>query len=237
MRRITMGLFKRLHRITVGRIEAFLSRVEDPELVFPVLIREMEEQLEAATEAEAKATVTLKGCEREVNKHAETVSRYGNGALLAMKKGDEETARQSVKAQIDAEKASELSERNLEIARQSLDRAQLSRQRIQQQLEELRAKKQEILTRARIAKVQKKIQATVSGSTGSTDSILDAVARLEAQVEETEAELEIQASLTGEGTAGPSLEKTLEALDQEAQIEKRLAELREKAATGDDLAS
>jgi phage shock protein A len=232
-----MGLFKRLHRITVGRIEAFLSRVEDPELVFPVLVKEMQEQLEAATEAEAKATVTLKGCEREVKRHAETVSRYGNGALLAIKQSDEETARQSVKAQIEAEKAAELSERNLEIARQSLDRAQMNRQRIQQQLEELRSKKNEILTRARVAKVQKKIQATVNGSTGSTDSILDAVARLEAQVEETEAELEIQASLTGEGTAGPSLERKLNELDQEAAIEKRLAELREKAARGDDPAS
>ena len=232
-----MGLFKRLHRITVGRIEAFLSRVEDPELVFPVLLKEMQEQLEAATEAEAKATVTLKSCEREVKRHGETVSRYGNGALLAIKQGDEGTARQSVQAQIEAEKAADLSERNLEVARQSLDRAKMNRQRIQQQLEELRTKKNEILTRARVAKVQKKIQATVNGSVGSTDSILDAVARLEAQVEETEAELEIQASLTGEGTAGPSLERKLDELDQEAAIEKRLAELREKAAQSDDRAS
>jgi len=229
-----MGLFKRLHRITVGRIEAFLSRVEDPELVFPVLIKEMQEQLEAATEAEAKATVTLKSCEREVKRHDETVSRYGNGALQAIKKGDEATARESVKVQIEAEKAAELAHKNLEIARQSLDRANLNRQRIQQQLEELRAKKNEILTRARVAKVQKKIQATVGGSAGSTDSILDAVARLEAQVEETEAELEIQASLTGEGTAGPSLERKLEELDQEAAIEKRLAALRERVAKGED---
>ncbi len=224
-----MGLFKRLHRITVGRIETFLSRIEDPELVFPVLIKEMEEQLQAATEAEAKAKATLAGCEREIGRHEETIDKYGRGALLAVKKGDEETARQSVKAQIDAEKASELSKRNLEIAQQSLERARASRQQIQQQLEELRAKKNEILTRARVAKVQKKIQTSVSGTAGSSDSILDAVARLEAQVEETEAELEIQASLTGEGTASVSLERKLNELDQEAQIENRLAELKREA--------
>ena len=34
-RSIVMGLFQRLHRITIGRIEAFLDRVEDPELVLP----------------------------------------------------------------------------------------------------------------------------------------------------------------------------------------------------------
>ncbi|MBN1362776.1 MAG: PspA/IM30 family protein [Sedimentisphaerales bacterium] len=221
-----MGLFKRLHRITVGRIEAFLSRVEDPEMVFPVLIKEMEEQLQAATEAEAKARATLASCKREIGRHQDTIERYGRGALLALEKGDEETARQSVKAQIEAEKASELSRRNLEIAEHSLDRAKASREQIQRQLDELRVKKSEILTRARVAKVQKKIQASVSGTVGSSDSILDAVARLEAQVEETEAELEIQANLTGEGTASASLERKLDALDEEAVVEERLAELK-----------
>ena len=230
-----MGLFKRLHRITIGRVEAFLSRVEDPELIFPVLVKEMESQLQAATEAEAKAKATLGGCEREAGRHQETIEKYGRGALLAIKKGDEETARESVKAQIDAERASELSRRNLEIAEQSLARAKTSREHIQRQLEELRTKKNEILTRARVAKVQKKIQATVSGTAGSSDSILDAVARLEAQIEETEAELEIQANLTGEGTASASLEKKLDELNQETAIESRLAELKEMAARGDSV--
>jgi phage shock protein A len=229
---MTRGLFKRLHRITLGRIEAFLSRVEDPELVFPVLVKEMQQQLEAAGDAEARAVATLKSCEREVNKHAETIGRYGNGALLAIKKGDGETARHSVEAQIDAERAAEFSKRNFGVARQSLERARTGRERIQQQLEELQAKKDEILTRARVARVQKKIQATVSGSAGSSDSILDAVARLESQIEETEAELEIQASLTGEATAGPSLERKLSELDREARIEERLARLKEEVSRG-----
>ena len=225
-----MGLFRRLHRITIGRIEAFLSRVEDPELVFPVLVKEMEQQLSAATEAEAKAMATLKHCEREVAKHQATIGRYENGAMQAVKKGDDTTARKAVEAQMEAEKASGLSQRNLQIGHQSLERATTSRKKIQQQLEELRTKKQEILTRARVAKVQKKIQATVEGTVGSGDSILDAVARLEAGIEEAEAEIEIQASLTGEGTAEPSLERKLEELSHEAEVEKRLAALRDRAA-------
>ena len=221
-----MGVFKRLHRITIGRIEAFLSRVEDPELVFPVLIKEMEEQLNAATEAEAKATATLKHCERDVRNQSDRIEKFKRGALLALQKGEETTARQSVESQIDAERAVEFTQNNLDLAKASLERATASRKRIQGQLEELRAKKGEILTRARVAKVQKKIQRTVSGTVGSTDSILDAVARLEAQVEETEAELEIQAELTGSGSANPSLEKRLDELDREAEIERRLEELR-----------
>ena len=88
-----MGVFKRLHRITIGRIEAFLSRVEDPELLFPVLVKEMQEQLSAATEAEAKATATLKHCQRDARKHSERIEKLKNGALQALKNEDETTAR------------------------------------------------------------------------------------------------------------------------------------------------
>ncbi|MBL7188790.1 MAG: PspA/IM30 family protein [Phycisphaerae bacterium] len=229
-----MGLFTRLHRVTVGKIEAFLSRFEDPELVFPVLVKEMEEQLNAAAQAEAKATATVKHSERDVQKHKKTIDKYGDGAYLAIREGDEETARQSIDAQIQAEHTADFSQKNLEIAQRSLERATLSRKRIQEQLTELRTKKDEILTRARVAKVQKKIQSTVSGTVGSGDSILDAVARLEAQLEEAEAGLEIQASFTGEGTASASLEKRLQELSNEAEIDRRLAELKQKAGEGED---
>jgi len=225
-----MGLFKRLHRITIGRIESFLSRVEDPETLFPVLLKEMEEQLEAATEAEAKAMATLKGCEREVGKHEETVKRYENGAINAIKQGDDDTATQAVKAQISAEKSFVLAQQNFETATIALERARAGRERIQKQLEELKVKKDEILTRARVAKTQKKIQATVNGSLGSGDSILDAVARLEAGVEKDEAELEIQQELVGEGTASQSLEDKLKELENATEIQKRLEELKRRAS-------
>ena len=231
-----MGVFKRLHRITIGRIEAFLSRVEDPELLFPVLVKEMQEQLSAATEAEAKATATLKHCERDARKHSERIEKLKNGALQALKNKDETTARQAIESQMEAEKTAEFTQRGLDTAKASCERANAARKRIQEQLEELEAKKGEILTRARVAKVQKKIQRTVSGTVGSTDSILDAVARLEAQVEETEAELEIQAELTGEGSVSPSLERRLDELDREAEIDRRLAELRGQLGAGPEQA-
>jgi len=226
-----MGVFTRLHRVTVGKIESFLSRIEDPEVVFPVLVKEMEEQLGAAAEAEAKAAATLKHCQRDVAKQQAQIDRYGNGALAAVQKDNEELARQAIEAQVQAEKAMEFLQRNLEVAGGALEKAGLSRKKIQQQLEELRSKKDEILNRARIAKVHKKIQSTVQGTVGSGDSILDAVARLETKIEEAEAELEIQASFTGE-TMSFSLEKRLEELSSESEIDKRLSELKQKAKGG-----
>ena len=229
-----MGLFKRLHRITIGRIEAFLNRVEDPEIVFPQLIREMEEQLQTAAEEEAKAAASLKKAEIEVEKNADRIDKLGRGAALAVKEGDEKTARDAVAAQLDVEEVQAQAQDNLQRAGGTLDRAQAARKQIQAQLEELKAKKNDIIMRSRVAKARKKIQETVSGSVGSTDSILDAVARLEAHVEETEAELELQAKLAGDASTAtsPSLEKRLEELDRNAEIEKRLAAL--KGQAGDE---
>lgn len=225
-----MSIFKRLHRITLGRIEAFLDGAEDPEKVFPVLVQEMEDQLKAATEAEAKSVAAQRSAQRDFQRQDERVQRFGRGASLAMKKDDEETARMSVEAQIEAEKMLVISQQNVDITTDAYDHATAARKKIQRQLDELRAKKDEILTRARVAKTQQKIQRTVCGSIGSSDSILDAVARLESHIEETEAELEIQANLTGDTSTSPSLEKRLAELSHDDEIEKRLAMIRQQTA-------
>lgn len=223
-----MGILKRLHRVTVGRIEAFLDRVEDPEVVFPILIEEMEDQVRAATEAEARAMASVKMAERNVKNHQAQIERFTKGARMAVGQNNEDTARLMLEAQIEAEKKLSAAQDNLETAKNSQGYATISRKRIYQQLEELRAKKDEILTRARIAKAQKKVQQTVTGSVGSSDSILDAVARLEANVEETEAELELLATLAGESILDTGLEMQLEELEQKSEIDKRLAELKQQ---------
>lgn len=223
-----MGLFKRLHRVTIGRIQAFLASVEDPEIVFPELVKEMEGQLHTATEEEARASAAVKRVRREIAQAGERVEGLGRGARLAIEADDEDTARKAVTAQIDAEATLATGQETLETLQATLDYATSCRKQIQSQLEELRSKKDEIITRSRMAKARKKIQQTVTGTVGSSDSILDAVSRLETQIEATESELEIQAGLVGRATVDPSLEKRLDELGRQAEIDKRLDALRDK---------
>jgi len=220
-----MGLIERLRRITTARIEAFLNTIEDPEVLFPQLIKEMEEQVRAATDAEAKAMAAVKGAERELEKVKEKIEKMGKGAELAVQKGDDATARDAVGAQINLE--ADLKRREETVARSqgAFEDARDARQRIQGQLDELRAKKDEILTRVRVADTQRKIERTVHGPVDSSGSILDAVAKLEAQVDEAEAELAVKREMSGTAESG-SLDKRLDDLSREAEIEKRLAALK-----------
>ncbi len=222
-----MGLISRIRRLTVSRIENFLNTVEDPEVLFPQLVREMEDQVRAAISAETKALAAQKAAERDSAQIRQKLERLTRGAEIAVEKGEDETARDAVKAQIALESDLKIQDDAVSRAERAYQDARSARMQIEEQLEELRTKKNEILTRARIASTQKKIEKTVSGRASSANSILDAVVRLESKVEEAEAELDIRRSMDT-GGATPSLERRLDELEQNDEIEKRLAALKKK---------
>lgn len=225
-----MNLIKRMMRISSGHIEAFLSSVEDPEVLFPQLVREMEDQVGKASEAEAQALTALKLAERTRDTAKANVERMLAGAELALKNSDENMAREAISAQIDLEKALTQKTEACERAQRVYESARSTRIQIKDKLDETRAKQDEILTRARLAKTQKKIEQTVNSPTHSSDSIIDAIERLESKVEQAEAELEVEREMAGNGQKDAALEQRLEQLESEQEIEKRFAELKNKLA-------
>jgi phage shock protein A len=217
-------------RMSNARIEAFLSSVEDPEILFPQLVREMEEQVSKASEAEAQALTALKLAERTRDTAKANVARMLTGAELALKNNEENTAREAIAAQLDLEKALQQKTDACERAKGVYENARATRIDVKKKLDETRAKQDEILTRARLAKTQKKIAQTINSPVHSSDSIIDAIERLESKVDQAEAELEVGRELAGNGQAEAALEQRLEQLESEQEIEKRFAELKNKLA-------
>lgn len=228
-----MGLIQRIRRLTVARIENFLNTVEDPEVIFPQLVREMEDQVRAAIKAETTALAASKSAERDAGNTRQKLDRMLRGAEIAVEKGDDKTARDAVKAQIALESDLNVQDDAVARAGRAYEDAKSARMQIEEQLNELRTKKNEIITRARVAKTQQKIEKTVSGRVSSTTSILDAVDRMEGKVEEAEAELEIRRGME-KGGVTPSLERRLDELERDGEIEKRLAELKKRIGTSKD---
>lgn len=222
-----MGLIQRIRRLTVARIESFLNTVEDPEVIFPQLVREMEDQVRAAIKAETTALAASKAAERDAGNTRQKLDRMLRGAEIAVEKGDDKTARDAVKAQIALESDLNVQDDAVARALRAYEDANAARMQIEEQLNELRTKKNEIITRARVAKTQQKIEKTVGGRVSSTTSILDAVDRMEGKVEEAEAELEIRRGMD-KGGVTPSLERRLDELERDSEIEKRLAELKKR---------
>lgn len=225
-----MSILSRIKRVTTGRLELFLSKSEDPEIVFPQLIAEMEDQVRAATEAEAKAMAASKHAEKAVADTKAKLEKMSAGAEAALKNDDESMAREAVEAQVALEAELIRREAASQTAEESLADARAARQQTQQQLQDVRNKKDEILTRARVVRTQERVERTVSGPAASTGSILDAVASLESKVEEKEANLSVRQELSGAGSGGASksLERRIDDLSRDEEIDRRMAALKEK---------
>lgn len=225
-----MSILSRMKRVTTGKLELFLSKSENPETVFPQLVLEMEAQVRAATEAEAKAMASAKHAEKAVDASLAKLNKMTAGAEAALKNQDESMAREAVEAQVALEAELIRHEAALQSAQDSLEDARAARKQTQQELQNVRAKKDEILTRARVIQTQERIVRSVSGPSASTGSILDAVDAMEARIEEREAGLQVRQELagTGSGASSPSLERRIDDMNRNEEIDRRMAALKEK---------
>lgn len=229
-----MSIFSRLKRVTTGRLELFLSKSENPEVIFPQLLAEMEGQVRAATDAEAKAMASLKQAENAAAESRNKLEKMTSGAEAALRRGDESMAREAIESQVALDAELIRREAAAQAAKDTLEDARAARHQTQAQLQEVREKKDDILTRARVVQSQERIQRTVSGPSASTGSILDAVSAMESKVEEKEANLAVQQELAGDGAgSSPSLERRIDSANREVEIDRRMAALKEKLKTGE----
>lgn len=222
-----MGLIDRLKRITLARIEAYLDAVENPELILPQLVKELSQKVQQAATAEAKALSAVKGANQKLDQATGRVSRLKEGARLALQAGDENTARQAIAAQLQAEKPLEQRQHDLDVATNAYHQAHQVRQQLQSHLNELQTRKNEILARVRRAKEQKEALRAHHGAAEKHKAILDEVARMEAKVTEAESEAEVQADIAE--TLGLTLDtNAIQQALRNHEVQSRLDELKKQ---------
>jgi len=221
-----MGRIERLKTITGRKIEAFLASLENPETVMPQLVREMADTVGEAARAEAKALTAVKADRRRLDAANGRVDRFLNGAKLALKAGERETARQAVAAQIEAERDVERCRDSLARSEAAYESASHVRQQLRDQLSEFKWRRQDILARVHILRQQQFPHGHRPLQPGArTRRILDAISRIEVQVEEEEAKLEIRDQI--QQTLGVAFqhERAVE-LESDAEVDRRLEALR-----------
>ncbi len=228
-----MGLFNRIKRVTTGRLELFLAKSDSPEVIFPLLIAEMEDQVRAATDAEAKALAVLKRTEQTLNAVRDQWESMTRGARLALENEQEGMAREAVEAQVVLEAEIIRCEAALELAEEALAEARSSRQQSQHQLLQIRGKKDEILSRARIVRSREKLERIVFSPVVSTGCLLEEVAAMEARIAEHESGLTVGREQAGMATtcSRHSLDHRMEDLRPESEVDRRMAELKQKHLT------
>jgi len=215
-----VGLVDRLLRITQARIELFLASVENPELILPRLVEELRSRCREAALAESKARTAFVAAQSRLDQSTGRLLRLKQGAELALKQSDEALAREAITAQIREEARVEEHVRAVELAERALREARDARLQLEGELTALDGRKDEILRRVKNLRSQKKL--TQIGM--ESGSLLDQVARVEAQLDEQEAISEIRRS---SGYAhSSSIDEKLRLLEHHALVEERLSLIR-----------
>ncbi|MBN2318982.1 MAG: PspA/IM30 family protein [Acidobacteria bacterium] len=220
------GLVNRLRRITLSRINAFLETVEEPEMIFPQLVREMKRGIGDAVKAESKAAAAVKADQRRLDESTGRSIRLAKGAELALRQGDESLAREALAEQVKADRLSKDQAHALQLSEAALLEARDLRVHLERQLEELKRRKKEIIARSRSAKRAAGTYRDTGKIRAAGAGILDEVSRMQ-QTEEANGKNPEPAGRPP-GTFERSLEDRLRILEREAEIERRLNSIREK---------
>jgi phage shock protein A len=220
------SLINRLKRITVARIESFLETVEEPETIYPELIRELQNRIGDAANAESKAAAAFKASQRRLDESMGRSRRLEEGAELALKLGNEPLAREALSEQVRVDREIEDKRFALLQSETALQRARESRLHLQTQLKALIQRKKDIISRTQSEKAVERIHRQMGRIRTSGAAILEEVSRMQ-QVEGE------NGSLSGtsdelSGTPERLLEEKLRALEREAEIERRLTSIRSR---------
>lgn len=218
-----MGLLDKLRRVTASRLTAFLDQVEDPAAAVRQLMQEFDACLVDLRRAEEKSVSAMQAAQRRHDEAEGRRHRYVQGADLALRGGDEPTAREALAAQLAVE-------RDLVAIDEELARTLRAAEGARSQQAALRRRMQELEARAAKLDMLKTCRAEEQLAAGRRERqqrLLNDVARMEVAADAAE---RVHPGADPDAMVGATLDERLRYLAREREVEKRLAWLRRVVA-------
>ena len=230
------SILGRITQLAKANINALIDSAEDPEKMLDQMIRDYTGSISEAEDAVAQSIGNLRMMESDKKEADEAATEWGGKAAAASAKAQQlrptdaagadkfdNLARVALKRQIDFEEHS--GQLGDSIAQQAavVDKLKAGLDQMNQKLEELKRKRDELVARAKVADAQIQVHDALK-SVDVTDPTSE-IARFEDKVRREEAKAQGQAEL-----AASSLDAQFESLDdvaEDAEVEKRLAALKE----------
>ena len=220
-----MGLLDRLSRLVRANLNAFVSDAEDPIKILDQSVADMQEDLVKLRQAVAIAIASQKRLENQANQAREQIQNWLSRAELALKKGEEDLAREALSRKKTFQETFESLTNQFQSQNGQVEKLKKSLLLLERKIAEARTKKDMLKARAQAAKAQQKIQSAVGDLGGK--SAMAAFERMEDKVEALEASGQAALELAGE-----DLESKFAALEGGDDIEKELETLRSQLKSG-----
>lgn len=220
-----MGFFDSLSRLIRSNINALVRGAEDPIKILDQSVADMQEDLVKLRQAVAMAIASQKRLENQANQAKEQIKNWFSRAELALKKGEDDLAREALSRKKTFQETFESLSTQAQNQNAQVEKLKKGLLLLERKIAEARTKKDMLKSRAQAAKAQRKIQTAV-GDLG-TNSSMAAFERMEEKVEELEALGEASVEL-----AGQDLESKFAELEGGNDIEVELETLRNQLKSG-----
>jgi phage shock protein A len=222
-----MGIFSRLKTLISSNVNDMINKAENPEKMLNQLLIDMNEQLIGSKKAVAMAIADEKKLEREVSSQESQVQEWERKAMLAVKAGKDDLAKEALLRKQEHETSLGEYRKHWEAQKMSTGQLKEALRELQNKIDEAQRKKNLLIARAKRAEAQEKIQSTISSISGS-HSAFDAFDRMAHKVDQMEAQAEASKELE-DFSSGSSLEQRFAELEKsDASADMLLADLKEK---------
>jgi phage shock protein A len=222
-----MGILDRISRLVSSNVNAAIDKMSDPGKQIDQLVIEMEEQVRAARKEVQTALAQEKRQRQRCEALAKSSREWEERAERAVRAGDDNLAKEALtrKAQIDAE--GQEATHGLAEAQAYAEKLAASLKQLDARIVEVKLRKETLKAKARAGK----------GLNPIGSSAADEFDRLHAKVDAVDAEAEIDeelAKLRHEDAKSVEVERKLEELSKNKDLDDRLAALKAKMQKKDE---
>lgn len=220
-----MGFFDRLSRLLRANLNDLVSKAEDPAKILDQSVMDMQSDLIKLRQAVATAIASQKRIQNQAEQAESQSKAWYQKAEMALKKGEEELARQALSRRKTYQDTATALNNQLTSQAGQVETLKKSLLALEAKIAEAKTKKDMLKARSQAAQAQEQLQNAV-GSLG-TNSSMAAFEQMEEKVLQQEARSQAAAEL-----AGADLESQFAALEGGDDVDDELAALRNRLEGG-----
>lgn len=180
-----MGIFSRFNRVLKSNLNSLMDKAEDPAKLIDQTVTEMEAELKNAKKELVQTLGAAKRLEKKRVELEGEVARWEDKAVLALKSGDEELAREALKMKQKVARDAEVATEHAAMQEKAAFQMKDTLEEIEQKIDDLKARKSTLAAKVRRARTSPDDDniTGAGGAIGDLERLSGRIDKLESEVE------------------------------------------------------